>query len=54
MVSSHGLTSMMIMDLVSFAFSAPRALAFAIKAFFSSAAFCSSGVISLQTRQTMM
>ena len=41
-VSSQGLTSMMISDLVSLAFSAPRFLAAAMRASFSSFAFCSS------------
>lgn len=42
MVSSQGLTSMMMRDLVSLAFSAPRFLAAAINASFSSFAFFSS------------
>ena len=41
-VSSQGLTSMMMRDLVSLAFSAPRFLAAAITASFSSFAFFSS------------
>ena len=44
MVSSQGLTSMMMSDLVSLAFSAPRFLAAAISASFSSFAFFSSCV----------
>lgn len=46
MVSSQGLTSMIIMDLESLALAAPRALASAMMRFFSSAAACSSGVTS--------
>jgi hypothetical protein len=50
--SSHGFTSMMIIDFVSLALAAPRALAVAMSAFFSSAAFCSSGVKSLDPHGT--